>query len=92
VSPKAKRILYTTIIVAAVNFASCWVVGVAIGGDALNGKIEGDRYYLGRYHTEVSAGVYWYSYIHAITMICTHIAAIFCGLVLVGSASARGNR
>jgi hypothetical protein len=55
------------------NFAACGAIAVSIGGDALNGKVEGDRYFL-RLHsryTEVSRGVYIYSYLHIIGVLLT---------------------
>lgn len=63
-------------ILALINLFAFGLMAVALGGDALGGKREGGHYYLsnrGRL-TEVSAGVYWYSFVHAISAICTHTA------------------
>jgi len=60
--------------IAFLNFAIFWIVAVSIGGDAVNGKIEGNQYYVashGRY-TEVSSGVWKYSEIHAKSIWVTH--------------------
>jgi hypothetical protein len=74
---------------AVVNFLAFWVVAVAIGGDALNGKVENGRYYLmshGRY-TERSFAVWTYSRWHAISVFVTWPLAI-----LVGAAASTGAR
>jgi hypothetical protein len=60
-------LFFIAIILSGVN----WVVGEflvfdqLLGGDAIGGKIEGDRYFLGRgseEYTEVSKELYWFSY------------------------------
>lgn len=90
-SPKSKRIFYSTLIIAAVNFALFFLIALAIGGDAVNGKTEGGKYYLANHgkYTEVSPVLYWYSFIHVITVLCTHVAALVVGLAL-GSSARRG--
>jgi hypothetical protein len=58
------------------------VIAVLSGGDALNGKKEGGRYFLmshGHY-TEVSERFFEYSSIHASSVWITHPAAIFGGM------------
>jgi hypothetical protein len=49
------------------NFLVFWVAAVLLGGDALNGSAAGGHYYLwSRGHlTEVSRGVWIYSWAHA---------------------------
>jgi hypothetical protein len=71
-----------TVIAAVINFALFALIAFVIGGDAVNGKREGGRYYLAlrSQYTEVSAWLYWYSFIHVIFVFCTHIAAIVIGL------------
>src|SRR5436309_3291332 len=75
-------ILGTTLFfVAVANFAAFWIIGVTIGGDAINGRAEDGRYYLanhGRY-TEVSESVWTYSRIHAISVFVTHPVGILVG-------------
>ena len=70
--------LRVLLVIAAVNFTTFWIIAAISGGDALNGKLEGGRYFLcshGRY-TEVSHAFFRYSYVHAITVLMTHPAAI----------------
>ena len=57
-----------------VNFLSFFVIAVRNGGDAINGKQEGDRYFVmehGRY-TEVTPQFFAYSRVHAISVWVTH--------------------
>lgn len=59
-----------------------------LGGDALNGWTEGGRYYLairGR-PTEVTEGVYFYSKVHAISLI------VMVAVVLLGAFLTRPSR
>jgi len=46
------------LLVAAVNFTAFFVAALALGGDAINGKAEGGRYYLSHHgkYTEVVSG------------------------------------
>ena len=82
----ARRIFRITLIVAACNFALFYGIALAIGGDAFNGKAEGGHYYLGGHGhlTEVSSVTYWYSFTHAISVFCTHGAALVIGLASAG--------
>ena len=57
-----------------VNFFSFFVIGVYLGGDALNGYAKDGHYFLcshGRY-MEVSRAMWTYSYWHAISVCVTH--------------------
>jgi hypothetical protein len=56
------------------NFIAFVAIAMYLGGDAINGKIENDHYYLANHgvYTEVSHTVFIYSKIHAITFIVTH--------------------
>ena len=77
---KATRILF---MVTVINFGVWGVVNSSIHGDAINGKIEHGRYYVamkGRY-TEVSRGVYWYSFVHTCSNFVLFSALIFSGLL-----------
>jgi len=63
---KVTRILF---VVTVLNFGVWGVLNSVIRGDAINGKIEHGKYYVAmksRY-TEVSRGVYLYSYVHTCT-------------------------
>jgi len=66
------------VIIGVVNFLAFFVIGISIGGDALNGKIESGRFYLGDHgkYNEVTEGVYRYSRLHDLSLIITHPAAI----------------
>jgi hypothetical protein len=72
--------------IAGLNFLVFAAISMYLRGDALNGKIEGGRYYLGGSGfglTEVSQGVWQYSRCHAIAMIVTHATALVAGAILV---------
>ena len=58
---------------AIVNFALFVAATIILGGDALNGRIEDGHYFLGDHgqYTEVSPAIYWYSAIHAGTVLLT---------------------
>ena len=65
-------------IVAIVNFLSFWVIAVLCGGDAVNGKEEGGRFFLmshGHY-TEVTKSFFEYSRIHTYSLWLTHPLAL----------------
>src|SRR3954447_23946789 len=59
------------------------VYGVAdqLGGDALNGRVEAGRYYLGSHGrlTEVSRDVFTYSWWHPISLMVTQPLALLAG-------------
>jgi hypothetical protein len=65
-------------VVAIVNFASFWIIAVASGGDAVNGKEEGGRYFLANHgsYTEVTKAFFEYSRIHSMSVWITHPIAI----------------
>ena len=64
----------TLFVLALVNFFAFVVVALALGGDALNGKAVDGVYYLSNHGklTEVSRGVWNYSYWHTISIFITH--------------------
>jgi hypothetical protein len=76
--PKAVRF---AVIVAFVNFLLFICVAMTIGGDAINGKQEAGRYYLGHKstYTEVSRHLWLYSKVHAISVFVTHGGALLAG-------------
>jgi len=61
------------IIICVLNIVVFFVVGALIGGDAINGKVENERYFLGDHghYTEVSRAVYEYSRVHALSVFVT---------------------
>jgi hypothetical protein len=77
---KVTRILF---VITVLNFGVWGVINSMIRGDAVNGKVEHGKYYLamkGRY-TEVSRGVYLYSYVHTCTNFVLFPATILSGLL-----------
>ena len=66
---------------ALANF-SLFVVGLfALGGEAISGRSEDGRYFLGyrdRY-TEVSRSLFLYSFVHTLSLFVTHPLAIAAG-------------
>ena len=60
--------------VCLTNFAVFFTAALVLGGDAINGKAEGGRYFLANHGklTEVSREVYDYSRYHAISLFITH--------------------
>ena len=80
--PRLEPWQWVVVIFAWVNFGVFAGIAIWLGGDALNGKIEGGHYYLGEHghFTEVSRQVFTYSRNHAQFMILTHILAF--GVIL----------
>ncbi len=77
---KVTRILF---VVTVLNFGVWGIANSVIHGDAINGKIEHGKYYVamkGRY-TEVSPGVYLYSFVHTCTNFVLFPATILWGLL-----------
>jgi hypothetical protein len=60
------------------NFIVFFVVAVVLGGDAINGKTDGGRYFLANHGrlTQVSRGIFEYSRYHAISLFITHPMAL----------------
>ena len=82
------------LVVTVLNFGVWGVVNSVIRGDAVNGKIEHDKYYVamkGKY-TEVSRGVYLYSYIHTCTNFVLFPATILSALLGMRPMSRKGKR
>jgi hypothetical protein len=78
--------IYWTLLSAAIampNFIIFVVVAMSIGGDALNGKVEGGHYFLADHgvYTEVNYKTFLYSKIHAISVIVTHSLVFFNGFM-----------
>src|SRR3954447_23816049 len=75
--------LRTIAIVAALNFASFWLVAATHGGDATNGYQENGRYFVAQHgqHTEVSRAFWIYSYYHGLSIWVTH-ATVFIALAV----------
>jgi hypothetical protein len=75
---------YTLVAIAILNFALFVIVAVSLGGDAVNGKEEAGRTYVGAHghYTEVSRSVFEYSRLHARGVWVTHPLALLGGLLL----------
>jgi len=73
-----KYIAYTLVVIGIVNFASFGIIAGVIGGDAVNGKTAGGRYYVSEHghDTEVSRSVFEYSRFHAHSVWVTHPLAM----------------
>ena len=68
-SKRAKLVLNITAVLAWVNFIAFWLVAVYLGGDALNGHVQEQHYFIcahGSCH-EVTQTLWNYSYWHAIS-------------------------
>jgi hypothetical protein len=79
--------------VAVINFTAFAVLSLSWGGDALNGKMEDGRFYLGHkgHFVEVSEARWRASRAHAISVLVTHPFAIIVGGLLLNYAH-RGRR
>jgi hypothetical protein len=80
---KLHRLCRLLAYIALINFGLFVVIAALIGGDAINGKIEGGHYYVvthGEY-AEVPRIVFIYSYIHALSLLITFPAAAIAGLI-----------
>ena len=69
-----KTISVILFVVMGANFTTFFIIGLALGGSALNGKVEQGHYYLGDHGkmTEVSEQVWNYSYCHSVSVFITH--------------------
>lgn len=64
----------TLFFLAVINFVAFCAMTVVLGGDALNGTSVDGHYFLNSHgkYTEVSRGVFEYSYAHAVSLLVTH--------------------
>jgi hypothetical protein len=91
------RVLRIFNVVATINFVSFWVIAALIG-DAINGHMEGGRYFLKSHSglTEVSHAVFIYSWLHALSVIVTVILAMAVNAIWgrrrMGNRSEKGSR
>jgi hypothetical protein len=79
----AGRICLGLFLLAVVNFIAFNAVAMMIGGDALNGKIEGGHFFLSDHGrlTEVSRSVFADSRWHAASIFLTHPVGILAALL-----------
>lgn len=77
-APRLKRLSIALVAVAAANFLAFFVISLSLGGDALNGKVDGDHYFLGSHgrYREVPRRIFDYSRWHAFSLWVTHPLAL----------------
>jgi hypothetical protein len=70
-----RRVAAACTVLGTVNFFAAGAISMIIGGDALHGKVEQGRFFLGNKgeYTEVSAAVYYYNLVHMISMFASPI-------------------
>jgi hypothetical protein len=74
-----RRLAFTLVLIGIINFVSYVIIAMSLGGNAVSGKAEGNKFYLrehGRY-TEVSRLVYDYSRYHTYSVWITQPLAMF---------------
>jgi hypothetical protein len=86
-----KRLCHVLFTVAIVNFLIFFLMALSIGGDAVNGKVEGGKYYVANHgkYTEVSKTVFTYSRFHCYSVWVTHPVGI---LAMIAWSMAKRNR
>src|SRR5262245_59895667 len=68
------------------NWLAFWLIGVSIGGSAQLGGIKAGHYFVADHSnvTEVTAWVYWYSWVHGATQAITLPLGVMAGFILRG--------
>ncbi len=89
-----KYFAYMLVVIGILNFISFWIVAGVIGGDAVNGKTVGGRYYVSDHghDTEVSRSVFDYCRFHAHSVWVTHPLAMVGVLILYGEHEKRKSK
>ena len=79
-----QNILRAILLIAMLNFFAFWYGALILGGDAVNGKEEGGRFFVGAHgkYTEVTEGVYRYSRFHVLSLLVTHSLGMVAGFIL----------
>ena len=91
-APRKRGLTPWIFALAVVNFMTFGIVALSLGGDACNGMSQDGHYYLanrGRL-TEVSAGIYVYSFCHGTSTIFTHLAALIAAYGWISSIRSKG--
>ncbi len=85
------RTLLVICALGCLNFIVFFIVAIAIGGDAVNGKIVGGHFYLANHGklTEVSENVFNYSLWHVRSLFVTHPLAMLTGYLAKTEQKAR---
>lgn len=85
--PWVRKICEVIVVVGLLNFILFLAGTFYLGGDAWNGKVEGQKYYVWGYHsgqktyTEVSQAAFGYSMWHVYSVMVTWPLAIIAGFV-----------
>lgn len=81
-------------VIAIINFTLFVIIAIVIGGDAVNGRIEGGHYYLANHGqlTEVNYFVFLYSTIHVYSVWITHPLAMVAGIAYWITGGRRNHR
>ena len=89
ISRVAFKVFAALVAATSINFLVFFAVALYLGGDALSGKEEHGRYFLGSHgrYTEVSAQVFQYSKVHGRLVEATIPLAVLLGLVLTRGQS-----
>ena len=79
-----RKIAAALVILPFVNFFLYALIAEILGGDAVNGKVDGGRYYLGLHgqYTEVSRAVFTYSKYHTYAIWATSILFLTTAAIL----------
>src|SRR4051812_26095174 len=78
------KVFIVLAVLAPFNFLLYAVIADNIGGDAINGKVDAGRYYLGSHgqYTEVSRAVFTYSKFHTYAVWANYLLFFISGAVL----------
>lgn len=79
---KLRAALNLTVLFGVANAVFFVIAAVCLGSDAISGSAEQGRYYLeshGR-RTEVSHQVFWYSFVHTLSVFITYPLAMIAAL------------
>lgn len=77
------RVCFVLFFLGWLNFIAFWLAAVALGGDAISGKIESGHYFLSSHGhlNEVSRRVFAYSRFHTYSVFITHPLALLAGYI-----------
>jgi len=78
------KVFWVLVALAPFNFLLYVIIAESIGGDAINGKVDVGRYYLGRHggYREVSHAVFTYSKLHTYVLWAHYLLFFITGAVL----------
>jgi len=78
------KLFWVLVALAPFNFLLYAIIAENIGGDAINGKVDAGRYYLGSHgqYIEVSRAVFTYSRLHTYVLWAHYLLFFITGAVL----------